>query len=118
MKAGLKSVGVVLYFSTKPTFNVGLKAEPDSVPQAEGVKLCDPTYPHPIGSLCASGAFSGASLSDSLSLSEITITLDLPLSELIGRLNLALESDFDVLANGEEVRWRVAIIIYRMLRQC
>lgn len=102
------------WFKTKPTFNVGLKAEPDSVPQAEGVKLCDPTYAHPTGSLRTSGAFSGTSLSGSVSLSEITITLDLPLPELIGRVALAVELEIDVLANAD-VRRRVAIIICRML---
>ena len=100
--------------SAKPTFNVGLNPEPDSVPQAEGVKLCEPTYAHPMASSCASGALSGPSLSDSVSLSEITMTLDLPLSEPVGRVDLAVESDFDELANGE-VRRRVAMVIYRML---
>lgn len=103
--------------STKHTFNVGLKAEPDSVPQAEGVKLCEPTYAHPMGSFCTSGIFSGTSLSDSVSLSEITMTLDLPLSEPVVWVDLTLESDFDELANGE-VRRRVAIIIYKMLQLC
>ena len=29
------------------TFKMGVNPDPDSVPQAEGVKLCDPTYVHP-----------------------------------------------------------------------
>lgn len=65
------------------------------------MKLCEPTYVHPMGSFCTSGVFSGTSLSDSVSLSEMTITLDLPLSELVGRVDLALEPDFDELANRE-----------------
>lgn len=99
----------------KHTFNVGLNAEPDNVPQAEGVKLCEPTYAQPMGSFCASGILSGASLSDSVSLSEeITMTLDLPLSVQVSRVDLAVESDFDEPTNGE-VRRRVATIIYRTL---
>lgn len=101
--------------STKPTFNVGLNPEPDIVPQAEGVKLCEPTYAHPMAAFGASGAFSGPSLSGSVSLSEITMTLDLPLSELVGRVDLALKSDFDELADGI-VRRRVPMIIYRMFQ--
>lgn len=97
----------------KPTFNVGLNPEPDSVPQAEGVKLCEPTYTHPMAAFGTS--FSDPSLSGSVSLSEITMTLDLPLSELVGRIDSALESGFDELAD-KDVRRRVPMIIYRMLQ--
>lgn len=58
--------------------------------------------------------FSCTSLSDSVSLSDITMTLDLPLSGLIERVDLASTVDFDALEN--EVRPKVAIIIYNTLQ--
>ena len=47
------------------TFKMGLKDEPDNVPQADGVKLWDPTYAQP-----AAGSTTWTSSSDSSSVSE------------------------------------------------
>ena len=50
---------------------MGVNPEPDSVPQAEGVKLCDPTYVHPMTRLFSLPSPSIVSISSSDSVSTV-----------------------------------------------
>lgn len=50
------------------TFKIGLNPEPDKVPHAEGVKLCDPIYAQPIaGSTICMSESESSSVSESSS---------------------------------------------------
>ena len=49
----------------RPTFKIGLNDDPDNVPQADGVKLWDPTYAHPTaGSTTSISSSVSSSVSD------------------------------------------------------
>lgn len=52
------------------TFMIGLNADPDKFPQADGVKLCEPTYAQPMLGVRDRGVTSMISSSESGSVTE------------------------------------------------
>jgi len=90
----LLSLGKKLSTRIEPlTFNIGENALPDSVPHAEGVKLCDPTYSQPIPggtSTTSSSSLSGDAPFRAFICAAWTLSLSIPRIIFISRIRLPI----------------------------